>query len=281
VTAAGPLAFGRPRVVVSQCLDLAPVRYDGETIPAPLVRRLAHQAELVAVCPEVGIRLGVPRDPIRLVRLEDDVRLLQPSSGRDLSEDMDGFVRRFLDRVGPVDGFILKSRSPSCGVGDVKLHAAPEGDAVAGMTSGRFASAVLARFPASPTTDELGLADARRRHHWLTRVFTRATLREAVASGEEGALPEFHATHRLLLLTHDPAAADLQRLTGRGDAGRSADVARAYAEGVDAVLRRPPDPSRRQALLERWTMELGEDAPEVRRCRQPYPAALMAAGPAA
>lgn len=275
---AAALRFGRPRVVVSQCLGLAPVRYDGEMIASPLVRRLADHADLVPVCPEVGIRLGVPRDPIRLVRLAEGVRLRQPASGRDLTADMDDFVHGFLDGVDPVDGFVLKSRSPSCGLGDVKLHDSLETDSIVGMTSGRFAAAVQTRFPGIATEDEVGLADARRRHHWLTRVFTRATLRAALASGRAAALKDFHARYRLLLEAHDAAASRLERLVDSGDAGGAGSAARAYAEGVDRALRHPP-PSGWQALLASWTAELGEDAPEVRLCRQPYPDALVATRP--
>jgi uncharacterized protein YbbK (DUF523 family) len=274
--------FGRPCIVVSQCLELAPVRYDGELIASPIIRRLAHHVDLVPVCPEVGIHLGVPRDPILLVRAGGHVRLRQPSTGRDLTEPMDDFAEDFLDRLGSADGFILKSRSPSCGIGDVKLLAGVEDDAVVlGMTSGRFAAAVLARFPEAATEDEVGLADLRRRHHWLTRVFTRATLRAVVESGRADALREFHAAHRLLLAAHDPSAADdLGRLVHGVDAVRFADVARAYARTVDRALRRPPTPPRPRGLLDGWIAELGEDAPEVQRCRQPYPASLLAADPA-
>ncbi len=33
---------------------------------------------------------------------------------------MEKFSRTFLDGIGEVDGFILKSRSPSCGINDTK-----------------------------------------------------------------------------------------------------------------------------------------------------------------
>lgn len=272
--------FGRPRVVVSECLELAAVRYDGERIAAPIVRQLSGEVDLVPVCPEVGIRLGVPRAPIRLVRQGDDVRLRQPSTDRDLTDAMDGFVDDFLARLGSVDGFILKGRSPSCGIGDAKLHAGPGDDTVVALTSGRFAGAVLRRFPDAAAEDEVGLGDTYRRRQWLTRVFARATLREAADSGDTAALRGFHATYRLLLMAHDEAvAAELERLIGHFD-GESPGVVQAYARGVARALRRSPAPSRWRRLLESWTRELGEDAPEVRRCRQPYPAALMGAGSA-
>jgi uncharacterized protein YbbK (DUF523 family) len=269
-----PGVFGRPRIVVSECLELAEVRYNGERIASPFVRQLSDHVDLVPVCPEVGIGLGVPRDPIRLERQGDDVRLRQPSTGRDLTDAMDGFGDGFLARLGSVDGFVLKSRSPSCGIGDVKLHGGSDDDKVVTVMSGRFADAVLRRFPDVAAEDEVGLADSYRRHHWLTRVFTRATLREAVDSDGAGALRSFHAAYRLLLMAHDEAvAAELERLIGHVD-GASPEAARAYARGVGRALRRSPAPPRWRRMLESWAREFGEDAPEVRRCQQPYPAAL-------
>lgn len=94
-----PSPHPRPRLVVSRCLELAACRYDGATIRAPLVRRLAPFVELVPVCPEVEIGLGVPRDPVRLVTLPggpDCPRMVQPSTGRDLTDAMTGFSRAFL-----------------------------------------------------------------------------------------------------------------------------------------------------------------------------------------
>ena len=55
-------------VAVSECLTGAHVRYDGghkkEAMPHAALDGLYV---FRAICPEVGIGLGVPRDPIRLV----------------------------------------------------------------------------------------------------------------------------------------------------------------------------------------------------------------------
>src|SRR6478609_4821593 len=59
---AGP---ARPRIVLSRCLELDACRYNGAAIRAPLVRRLEDHVELIPICPEVEVGLGVPRDPIR------------------------------------------------------------------------------------------------------------------------------------------------------------------------------------------------------------------------
>ena len=102
---------------------------------------------------------------------------------------MTAFSRAFLDRVGPVDGFLLKSRSPSCGVADTKLYGGAEShgeEAPVGLGAGLFARAVIERFRDLPVTDEERLADPEARHRFLAELFARARRREA---GEAGAAP--------------------------------------------------------------------------------------------
>ena len=50
--------FARPRLVLSRCLELDACRYDGASIRAPVVRRLAAHVELMPICPEVAVGLS-------------------------------------------------------------------------------------------------------------------------------------------------------------------------------------------------------------------------------
>lgn len=56
--------FIKPKIVLSSCLNLEPVRYNGEIIKDPFVIKLREYCEIISVCPEVSIGLGVPRDKI-------------------------------------------------------------------------------------------------------------------------------------------------------------------------------------------------------------------------
>lgn len=178
----------RPRVVVSQCLGFAAVRYDGQALRSGFVEALRDHVEFVQVCPEVGIGLGVPRDPIRIEvtaggRAAGDVRLVQPSTGRELTDKMHAFAETFLEEVRPVDGFILKSRSPSCGIADAKRFEPGAKDPIEGLGPGLFARAVLERFPHAAVEDEARLADPGHRHRFLTRLWAVARRREARSEG--------------------------------------------------------------------------------------------------
>jgi uncharacterized protein YbbK (DUF523 family) len=81
-------AFAKPQVVVSKCLGFAACRYDGAMISDDFVRRLAAHVTFRPVCPEMEIGLGCPRDPIRVVLAGKELRLMQPATGRDVTEAM-------------------------------------------------------------------------------------------------------------------------------------------------------------------------------------------------
>ncbi|MHB0859318.1 MAG: YbgA family protein [Anaerolineae bacterium] len=193
-------AWPRPRIVISRCLELDPCRWNGQVIALEVVRQLMPYVELIPVCPEVAIGLGVPRPPIHLQQQGGGVRLVQPETGRDVTEDMAAFSQRFLDRVGPVDGFLLKSRSPSCGVRDARLYG--EDLEISQEASCLFAAAVRERFGQLPIEDEERLTCARVREHWLTRIFTMASFRNLRARPTMQALGEWHARAKYLLMAH-------------------------------------------------------------------------------
>jgi uncharacterized protein YbbK (DUF523 family) len=160
----------RPVVVISRCIDFDACRYNGAVIRASLRQELEPLVELRPICPELEIGLGVPRDPVNLVLAGEGVRMVQPATGRDLTAPMRSFAERFLGSLEAVDGFVLKSRSPSCGVVDARVEGA-------GAGPGLFAGRVLERFPDVAIADEAGLADDAQRGAFLERVFAHAEKR--------------------------------------------------------------------------------------------------------
>ncbi|HEU4364486.1 MAG TPA: DUF523 domain-containing protein [Candidatus Krumholzibacteria bacterium] len=168
-----------PIVVASRCLGFDTCRYDGDIVRADVVSRLAGHVRVIPVCPELEIGLGVPRPAIRLVRDASGDRLIQPETGRDLTDDMNAFAARFLEWIAErgVDGFILKSHSPSCGGGDAKVFTGVTGDAFAELDEGLFARAARARFPDAAMEDEARLADAVTRHEFVTALYENAARR--------------------------------------------------------------------------------------------------------
>lgn len=192
--------FKTPRILISRCVEFDHCRYNGDMITSHIVRNLKPDAEFITVCPENDIGLGVPRDPVRIVRRGGEDRLVQPATGRDVTAEMHRFSASFLDALSPVEGVILKSRSPSCGTRDVNVYPKPERSAAIDRTAGLFAGAVQERFPLLPLEDEGRLRNVRIRDHFLTCIFTLADFRLAAASGRTGRLIRFHTQNKFLLM---------------------------------------------------------------------------------
>ena len=138
------------RIVISRCLGLASCRYNGKMIDAPWLKELVSKSELVSVCPEIDIGLGTPRKPINLVKSEKGVKLIQDETGLDLSEEMVSFSQGYLRFIGEVDAFVLKSKSPSCGLGTTRIHE----EASEYLGSGIFADLAEKMFPQAVLVDE-------------------------------------------------------------------------------------------------------------------------------
>ena len=155
----------RPRVGISRCLIGDEVRYDGGHKHAgDLIAVLTASVELVPVCPEVEVGMGVPREPIQLVG-RGGRRLVGVVSGEDWTERMQAWARRRIEELTALDlsGFVLKARSPSCGLRDVPVQDAAPGP-------GMFAEALVTALPELPVEDEERLHDPQARERFLARV---------------------------------------------------------------------------------------------------------------
>lgn len=267
--------MSQPRLVVSKCLGFDRCRYDGSVIPDPVVDSLRAWVELLPVCPEVELGLGAPRPPVRLVQVGGEVRLLQPATGRDLTEAMRAFAASFLEGLPPVDGFILKNRSPSCGLKDAKVYAAPEKAPSVGTGPGMFGGAVRERFPDLPVEDEGRLTNRAIREHFFTAIFALARLREVVDSGQMGALVDFHTRNKFLLLAYNQARMrELGRVVANLQRRPVGEVMAAYVAGFRAALARPP---RRPAVVNVLMHALGYVSEELSPAEKGYFLDLLAA----
>jgi uncharacterized protein YbgA (DUF1722 family)/uncharacterized protein YbbK (DUF523 family) len=206
-----------------------------------LREELAEHVSLTPVCPELEIGLGVPRDPIRMVARPREIALVQPSTGHDLTHAMRAFSSHYLGLLGAVDGFILKGRSPSCGIRGVNVYRAPASRDVVSAAAGRFAAAVLERFPEVAVEDEGRLNDLQLREHFLTRIFISANLRAALDSGAPAELVRFHARNKLLLLAYSEAGLRrLGRIVADAGRGRLETIGSCYRAELAEALARPP-----------------------------------------
>lgn len=159
----------RPRIGVSACLLGEPVRYDGAHKRDAVVAALASEFELVSVCPEVGIGLGVPRPPIQLEGPDAAPRAVGVSARDiDVTEALLAFGARTAHELCGLCGFIFKSRSPSCGVNSTPIHHAD--GTIEANGRGLFAQALMAALPHLPVEENDNLVDPQRLEDFLQRV---------------------------------------------------------------------------------------------------------------
>ena len=194
--------FPRPRVVVSKCIEFEYCRYNGSIISSPFVQKLKDYVEFVKVCPEVDIGLGIPREAVRLVKRDDQILLLNSMTGEDHTSEMTGFCNDFLGGLKDINGFILKSRSPSCGIKEVKLYN-KIGKVPANSTksSGLFGNAVLEKFSFLPIEDEGRLTNLQIRQHFLTKLYTFTNFE--MLEHKSGDLVKFHSQNKYLFMSYN------------------------------------------------------------------------------
>lgn len=198
--------FPQPKLVVSRCLGFEACRWNGEMIRDEFTEKLGPFVEFQPVCPEKEIGLGIPRKPVRLVDSAGRVRLMQLETGRDCTDEMKKFGDSFLAELKDVDGFLLKSRSPSCGPVDVKIYTGMQRGAMSRRGRGMFGDMVLTRFPDAAVEHEGRVHNFSIREHFLTKLFCLARFRQVKAQGSMRALVAFQGAHKLLLMAYSQQA---------------------------------------------------------------------------
>lgn len=192
----------KPKVVVSRCLGFAKCRYNAQTIEDNFVQSLKDYVEYTTVCPEVEIGLGIPREPIRLILEDEKLELYQPSTEKIYTDEMDDYSKVKLEEIGDVDGFILKGRSPSCGIKDVKVYNGRGKAPNIGKDIGIFAGHVIDKYPYLAIEEEGRLTNLKIREHFLTKLYTMMKFKKVMNSNSMGELVKFHSNNKYLLTAY-------------------------------------------------------------------------------
>lgn len=154
------------KIGVSQCLVGDAVRYDGgDKLNHAVVDRLGMHFELVPVCPEVEAGMGVPREAVRLESSACELRMVGTSSGTDYTDTMQRYAIERVEELSDAQlrGYVLKSRSPSCGL-DVAVG--EDGS----RSEGLFAAELIKAFPGLPVVEETDLADEAKLQNFVERM---------------------------------------------------------------------------------------------------------------
>ena len=111
-------ADNKPKLGVSSCLLGFQVRHDGgHKHDRYLTGTLGKFFEFVPVCPEAEIGLGTPRESLHLEGDPEDIRVRgNKTPGLDITDLLRELGNKMGHQLSDLSGYILKSRSPSCGM---------------------------------------------------------------------------------------------------------------------------------------------------------------------
>ena len=247
------MGHDRIRLGISACLLGERVRFDGGHKRDPfLVESLGQFVEWVPVCPEVESGLNAPREAMRLVQVEGQVRLLTTRTTQDQTDNLRRYARRRLEELADDDlfGFVLKKDSPTCGLERVKVYGT--GGVPAKSGRGVFADALVTRYPRLPVEEEGRLNDPRLRENFVERIFAYRRLTGLFAGRwSMGDVVRFHTAHKLTLMAHTPAAYQrLGRLVGSGQSMPRREFQERYSSEFMTALSTMATPRRQANVLQ-------------------------------
>ena len=230
----------KPRIVVSKCLEFEACRWNGLKISNPIISQLMSFIEFIPVCPEVGIGLEIPRDPIRLIERDNNTLLVDSSTEEDFTEKMKIFSQTFLENLPQIDGFIMKTRSPSCGLTNVKVYPkAGKAMVLNAKGVGLFAQAVKDNFPLAAIEDEGRILNLKIREHFFTKVYT--IMRYHNLPIKMAALIEFHARNKYLFMAYNQIELKIAgKIVANHEKNPVEKVFEDYQSSLDRLLYSPP-----------------------------------------
>jgi len=169
--------FPRLQLGISSCLLGQSVRYDGShKRDAYICDVLQQHADFFPLCPEMQIGLGAPRPPIQWINIDGHVRVRAVNKpDGDFTDALNGVADAQLASLQTLDGFIVKSRSPSCGLSDAPIHQADQHSS--SYRAGAFTERLRILLPQLPIIDEQQLSDARLREDFIASAYRYARRR--------------------------------------------------------------------------------------------------------
>ena len=194
------------KIGISSCLLGEKVRYDGgHRLDRYITDTLGHYFEWFPVCPEVEYGLPVPRESMHLIGDTASPRLVTVRTGVDHTEGMKKWAEDKLRQLEKEDlcGFIFKSKSPSSGIGGIKVYTS------SGMPNnkgtGIFGGAFMHYFPLIPVIDDGRLHNPNLRENFIEQVLIYKRWNTFIKNGLKiKDLIVFHTNLKLLIFSHSP-----------------------------------------------------------------------------
>jgi len=230
----------KPKILCSACLGFCACRYDGSQLSSPFINLIKDYVDFETVCPEMGIGLPSPREAIRIVTHAGERKLVGSHSGEDHTKEMQGFVDAFVSRFdhSAYDGIILKCKSPTCGIKEVK-HYPTHGKVQNHQTKtiGFFGGTLKATFKGLIVEDDGRLLNEAIRDHFLSAVFLHFEFRKVKASDRPyNALLDYHSKNKYLLMAYNQSALKrMGQIVANHEKREIEEVLSAYEEALSVI----------------------------------------------
>jgi len=108
------------KAIVSACLLGELVRYDAQTKRDDGVLEALKEYEIIPFCPEDPV-MGTPRERISVIYDEGRYKVVTDDSNVEITTALKLQTQKLLDAHSDADLVVLKSKSPSCGLGTTPI----------------------------------------------------------------------------------------------------------------------------------------------------------------
>ena len=112
--------MARKRAIISACLLGEDCRYDGKIKKVNKVVQTFKEYEIIPFCPEASL-FGTPRERISIVNIDGVNRIISDETFKDVTLLLKKEIYGFMENNRNIDAIVLKSKSPSCGIGTTPI----------------------------------------------------------------------------------------------------------------------------------------------------------------
>ena len=112
--------MSKKKVIISACLLGHLCRYDGKTKKTTEIVDAFKDYEIIPFCPEAPL-FGTPRERISVIQINEENRIITDNTNRDITKLLEDEINSFIKLHPNADEIVLKSKSPSCGLGTTPI----------------------------------------------------------------------------------------------------------------------------------------------------------------
>jgi uncharacterized protein YbbK (DUF523 family) len=143
--------MSKKKVIISACLLGEYCRYDGKTKADNKIIEHFKNWKIIPFCPEAPL-FGTPRERINVLRLDGEKRIVTDETAVDVTQRLKDEIDTFIEKNLDADMVVLKSKSPSCGLGTTPIL--DKNKNIVEFENGIAADIFLKNFPKNNIFDE-------------------------------------------------------------------------------------------------------------------------------